>query len=265
MNTKFGITALLAAMPLLSLLAQSDSARKALNPKPELLTSGFVDVYSNGQTGAAARLVRLNIGDPNGLQLPLSVYAGVTAQSFPGYSAQQGAAENSQNLGGQMLNPLAGILNTCIDGIWFTKKQLRKITRWGVLYQTGLRLLTANRFVAAGLQLQPANFINTIGATGFYFQTGAWEFTQPGRLGLFWVTARLMGSQSRKSTVQSFFPEHKIPDFYYGYSLGLGIEVSRLISLRVVGYQFLKQPEWTNQSGIYQLSFQYALKNNPIE
>ena len=44
--------------------------------KPEILTSGFIDIINNGQVNASARFIRLYIGEPGKFAIPLSIFSG---------------------------------------------------------------------------------------------------------------------------------------------------------------------------------------------
>jgi hypothetical protein len=46
--------------------------------KPEILTSGFIDIMNNVQINASARFIRLYIGEPQKFEIPLSFYVGLT-------------------------------------------------------------------------------------------------------------------------------------------------------------------------------------------
>ncbi|MBK9382809.1 MAG: hypothetical protein IPN39_16015 [Chitinophagaceae bacterium] len=50
--------------------------------KPEIFTSGFIDIVNNGQVNASARFIRLFIGEPGRFAVPLSFYSGVSNNSF---------------------------------------------------------------------------------------------------------------------------------------------------------------------------------------
>jgi hypothetical protein len=60
--------------------------------KPEIFTSGFIDVMNNGQVNGSARFIRLLIGEPGKFAIPLSLYGGVSNNNF-----------QNQNGGGQLL------------------------------------------------------------------------------------------------------------------------------------------------------------------
>src|SRR5580765_7967745 len=54
--------------------------------KPEIFTSGFIDIFNNGQVNASARFLRLYIGEPGRFALPLSFYSGVSSNNFESQS-----------------------------------------------------------------------------------------------------------------------------------------------------------------------------------
>src|SRR5689334_23065086 len=50
--------------------------------KPEIFTSGFIDIVNSGQVNASARFIRLYVGEPGKFAIPLSLYSGVSSNSF---------------------------------------------------------------------------------------------------------------------------------------------------------------------------------------
>ena len=50
--------------------------------KPEIFTSGFIDVMNTGQVNASARFIRLFIGGAGKFALPISFYGGVSNNNF---------------------------------------------------------------------------------------------------------------------------------------------------------------------------------------
>ena len=89
--------------------------------KPEILTSGFIDVISNGQVNASARFIRLYIGEPDRFAIPLSIYSGVSSNNFQGQQNTFVSRANEQ-LVINFINPLSGLANLSIDGVIFLKE-----------------------------------------------------------------------------------------------------------------------------------------------
>ena len=94
--------------------------------KPEILTSGFIDIVNNGQVNASARFIRLYIGEPGKFAIPLSIYSGVSSNNFPGQQNTFVSRTNEQ-LVINFINPLSGLANLSIDGVIFSKKKFAKI------------------------------------------------------------------------------------------------------------------------------------------
>ena len=144
---------------------------KLVQQKPEILSSGFIDIVNNGQINASARFIRLYIGEPGRFSIPLSIYSGVSSNNF----------QNQQLLGGQQsneqlilhfINLLSGLANISTEGHIFFRRKPVKVTRTGLLYQFGLRVLTGYKagLVTNPLVGKPINFLNNFGSTGIYFQ-----------------------------------------------------------------------------------------------
>ena len=58
-----------------------DTSQNKIN-KPEIFSSGFIDVMNNGQVNAFARFIKLFIGEPGKFSIPLSFYGGVSSNNF---------------------------------------------------------------------------------------------------------------------------------------------------------------------------------------
>src|SRR5687768_12336646 len=113
--------------------AQSSTSQKPVNPKdykPEIFTSGFIDIVNSGQVNASARFIRLYIGEPNKFAIPLSIYSGVSSNNFQNSTSQK----SNDVLVVNFINPLSGLANISIDGVAFFKKKSQKVTKSGLLY-----------------------------------------------------------------------------------------------------------------------------------
>ncbi len=227
----------------------------------ELFNSGFIDVLNNGQVNAAARLIRLYIGEPGGLVLPLSFYSGVSANNFNDYPVYPAVVTN-ELLIANFINPLSGLLNVSFDGICWLQRMTDRLTRCGMVYQLGERVLTGYRVgeLTDPLTGQAINFLNGFMAAGLYFQTSAGEHKNSGKRGICWLAARLIGCYTQPSQLRRFLPAIQTSGFYNGYSLGWGIEIGGLADMRFVYYQYLKRPELDFHLPIYQFSFNYSLR-----
>lgn len=229
--------------------------------KPEIFTSGFIDIINSGQVNASARFIRLYIGEPGKFSVPLSLYSGVSSNSFQ--NTQAVATQRSNDaLVTNFINPLSGLANISIDGVIFFKKKSQKVTKVGMLYHIGERVLTGIR---TGLVNDPAtgkpiNFLNSFGSLGLYFQTGAWERSNSKNVGVFWLALRYIGCYTNPNQLQEILPAIKTNGLYHGYSLAWGVEINNLVNIKVVYYKYTKKPEINYYLPIYQFSFNYSLK-----
>lgn len=162
--------------------------------KPEIFTSGFIDIINNGQVNASARLIKLFIGEPGKFSVPISFYGGVSNNTFQNQNGVSNGQliKSNDHLVNQYINPMSGLINISIEGIAFKKKDEYKITRFGFIYQIGERVLNGVRIgqINNPLTGKQTNFLNSFATTGLYFQTGAWEKTNTKNLGIFWLIAR---------------------------------------------------------------------------
>ncbi len=237
------------------------SANSKTTYKPEILTSGFIDIVNNGQVNASARFIRLYIGEPGKFAIPLSIYSGVSSNNFQNGQNSIVSRSNEQ-LVTNFINPLSGLANLSVDGVIFFKRKSQKYTRAGILYHFGERILTGQK---VGPLTDPStgksiNFLNSFGSTGFYFQTGAWERNNSKNVGIFWLALRYIGCYTNPSQLKEFLPSIETNGKYYGYSIGWGVEINSLVNIKVLYYKYSKEPEIDYSLPIYQFSFNYSMK-----
>lgn len=234
---------------------------KTTNYKPEIFTSGFIDIVNNGQVNASARFIRLYIGEPNKFAIPVSFYGGVSNNTFQNNSPGTVFSKSNSHLVSQYINPLSGLINISIEGVQFFSKK-EKLTKAGMLYQLGKRVLNGVRSgeISNPLTGKPVNFLNSFAATGFYFQTGAWERSNAKNVGVFWLAFRYHVCKSSAGQIQEFLPTVETNGFYHGWSGGFGIEINKLVNIKAIYYKYVKAPEIEYGLPIYQFSFQYSMK-----
>ncbi|MEO6611817.1 MAG: hypothetical protein ABIT05_13755 [Chitinophagaceae bacterium] len=260
LQTKYFILLVLSLAAFDAACCQNSKGSKPA--KPEILTSGFIDIVNNGQVNASARFIRLSIGEPGKFVIPLSIYSGVSSNNF----------QNQQNPGGQhsndhlvnsFINPLSGLANISVDGIiFFDKKTSGRLTRPGCLYHGGTRILTGFKTGPATDPAtgRPVNFLNSFATLGFYFQTGAWERNNSNNIGLFWIACRYIACKTGERQLQEIMPGIQSDGFYHGWSVAWGIEINNLVNIKVVYYKYIKKPEIDYSLPIYQFSFNYSLR-----
>lgn len=236
------------------------SPAKSTDYKPEIFTSGFIDIVNNGQINASARFVRLLIGEPGKFAIPLSIYSGVSSNNFQNMQTPAFSRNNDQ-LVANFINPLSGLANLSVDGVIFFHKN-EKLTKAGMLYHFGERILTGFRTgpVSEPTTGKPVNFLNSFGAAGVYFQTGAWERNNAKNTGVFWLVGRYIFCKTGSNQLKEFLPYIKTNGFYHGWSLAWGVEINNFVNIKVVYYKYVKKPEIEYSLPIYQFSFTYALK-----
>jgi hypothetical protein len=239
--------------------AQSSSTDSAKNLyKPEILTSGFFDIINNGQLNASARLIRIYVGEKGKFQVPLSIYSGVSSNNFQ----PAAASKYNDQLFNNFINPLTGLTNVSTEGIAYFNPNYKGITKYGFIYQAGERILTGYK---TGSSANPStgkaiNFLNSFCTIGFYFQTGAWDRSNANNMGIFWLAPRYIGTYTDARQLRLIIPSLKTNGFYHGFSLGWGIEINRVINIKVLYYKYSKAPEIEYNLPIYLFSFNYYMK-----
>jgi hypothetical protein len=234
--------------------------------KPEIFSSGFIDIVNSGQVNASARFVRLFIGEPGRFAIPLSLYSGVSSNNFSNGSLTGQNLNNFQRsndvLVTNFINPLSGLANISIDGVVFFNNKTTKVTKAGWLYHVGERILTGIRTgpfsnPATG---KPVNYLNSFAASGLYFQTGAWERNNAKNVGVFWFALRYIGCYTRAGQIKEFLPDIETNGFYHGYSLAWGVEINNFVNIKAIYYKYVKKPEIEYYLPIYQFTFNYSVK-----
>jgi len=243
-----------------------DNPKKTVNSgqniilKPEIFTSGFIDIINTGQVNASARFIRLFIGEPGKFSIPMSLYSGVSSNNLQNTTST--LQRSNDILVTNFINPLSGLANVSIEGVIFPKKHLLKITKQGFLYHFGERVLTG---VKTGTLINPAsakpvNFLNSFASLGVYLQTGAWERSNSKNLGITWFAARFILCHTNPERIKEFLPLINTNGTYKGYSIAWGVEISKLVNIKIVYYKYTKKPEIDYYLPIYQFSFNYSIK-----
>lgn len=228
--------------------------------KPEIFTNGFIDILNSGQVNASARFVRIYIGEPGKLAIPLSIYSGVSANNFQNNSAA--LPKTNESLVTNFINPLSGLANVSIEGALFRKRDAAKLTKFGLLYHTGERVLSGRTTgpVTDPNTGRPVNFFNSFASAGLYFQTGAWDKSNTRNVGVFWLAYRYIGCYSNPKDLREMMPVLHTNGLYYGYSVACGIEITNSLNTKIVYYKYIRKPEIEYYLPIYQFSFNYNLR-----
>lgn len=231
--------------------------------KPEIFTSGFIDVINNGQVNASARFIRLLIGEPGKFAIPLSLYGGVSNNNFQNQNGSGQLLKSNDHLVNQFINPLSGLINISMDGVQYFRRT-EKVTKTGLLYHIGERVLTGIKTgqITNPQTGKPVNFVNSFGTLGVYFQTGAWERSNSKNVGVFWLVARYHLAYTNPKQIKEFLPDINTNGLYTGYSIGFGVEINNLVNIKAIYYKYIKAPEIDYGLPIYQFSFNYALNKN---
>jgi hypothetical protein len=230
--------------------------------KPEILTSGFIDVVNNGQVNASARFIRLYIGEPNKFAIPLSIYSGVSANNFSNVNNTSISNRSNVHLVNNFINPMSGLINVSFENLVYFKKNYTGYTKYGSTYQIGSRVLTGYKqgLINNPTTGNPINFFNQFASVGLYFQTGAWERDNAKNVGVFWLSTRYIICSSSSDNLKEIIPAIETNGLYHGYSIAWGVDINKLINLKVVWYKYIKKPEIDFNLAIYQFSFNYSLK-----
>jgi hypothetical protein len=194
--------------------------------KPQLLKGGFVDYTSNGTIQASARLLRLDLGNPNGFNVPFIVYVGASGQAFEFPEVNSTAVSN-------LLNQLGGIINASFNRTGdLSKPKGYSVFRYS--FQIGVKYLTGTDSV----RVENFDFANGFANAGVLFQTKAWAGNESRNLGIFWMYLKAIGSISPKTELDRMF--RKVDSaWFYGYSFDVGLEINQSVNIKLGLYQYL--------------------------
>jgi hypothetical protein len=238
-----------------------DTFIKKVNvPKTDFFNAGFIDLISSGQVSASARLIRLMVGEPGKFSIPLTVYGGVSNTAFQ-QQAVFSLNRSNEHLVTQFITPLSGLLNLSVDGMPVLSK-VSRITKWGLLYQVGERMLTGYRINSGANPFsgRSHNFLNSYAVGGVFFQTGAWERESSAQMGISWLSLRYHLCYTDPAQLNIFLDGVRTNGLYSGFSLGFGVEISYLVNIKAIYYRYTKAPEPAYSLPLYQFSFNYALQ-----
>ncbi len=238
-----------------------DSMNRKLSEPPEWLSAGMMEWGQGGQLLASARVVRLMIGEPGKWQLPLSVYSGVTQAGSNAWGGSVNGSRSNESISWQMYSPWSGLMNVGFEG-------QRLLLNWGLhsglrfVFQLGERALTGYRIGSTQDPLAGKQQLlwNHYAVMGWVLHTGAWERSNPKNLGRGWLMLRAHLSYSAPEQLKVLFPHSAFRGIYGGASLGMGIEVSRVVHIRAGVCWPIHRPEWLWQRSLTQFSFQYNWK-----
>ncbi len=217
----------------------------------QILKSGFVDVLTDGNIQASARLMRINIGEIDKFYIPFYIYTGVAGNAFGSEKANETTVAN-------LLNPIGGIVNLSINQL-HNLIPSEGITKLRFTYQLGARVVSNKDTVT----LETSSFFNSLGNVGLFFQTGAWTPDDPTNMGIFYLQAKLSGSLSSDSKLKQIFGAENIENNYFiGYSIDAGIEINKVINIKLGVYQYTNnQAISLLKDPIVKLSVDYSIKD----
>lgn len=229
----------------------SDSLNSKKSPL-EFFEKGSIDVFSNGYMQGTAQMLKINIGEPNKFYIPVYFLIGSPSD---GISNKKNSQDNTV---ASLLNPIGGIFNASIRGR-------------NSIFQTGEKtLLTVSyqvsaKFITGRDSLNNNNFFGTgYGNIGFLFQTGAWEAEDQKNMGTFWIQVQATASNAFNTTsFKDVFGDSLKDNYFYGYSFDLGVEINKVINLKVGMYQYINNQQIDAiKNPIWKFSLDYRLKKS---
>ncbi len=236
----------------LSYPAPSDSTKNE-DKAVEILGKSFFDIFTNGNLQGTAQLLKINIGEPDGFNVPIFFLAGASGNGFSLESDKK-----NENTISNLLNPIGGLFNGTWMGFYPFHTSKSGITSLKVSVQISTKLLTADDSVSNDSEF----LLSGYGNLGVFFQTGAWESTDKNNIGVFWIQAKAAASVFFSGgDLKNIFGSALESKNFIGYSVDGGLAINKRINLKFGIYQYvnnqsleiLKKPVW-------KFSFDYNLK-----
>lgn len=223
--------------------------------KPELFNSGFIDFQNSGQMNASARVFKLYIGELHEFMLPLSVYSGVSGNNINTGNAASAKGSEQMILG--LINPMSGVFNLSTDNSFRFHKKAKSITGFSFVYQLGEKIITGQQ----AFTFKTFSFFSSYANTGLLFQTGAWEKDKEKNMVVFWLLFRyhVVRISNSFQSLSGYPPNKKI---FKGFSIGMGIEINNVLNIKSYYYHYINPGTADFEITIYQLTFNYSLRNN---
>lgn len=188
----------------------------------ELFGKGLLDYGFEGQLQATAQAVKVNVGEPNAIYIPIYLLIGATNGDF-------GASELNKGTVMSIINPCGGTLNLSTN--FYIK-----------LYssRTGITSLKYNSFLAGKLVsgrdnlnesiIKPSMFFDG----GLFFQTGAWldeDGYKDG--GVFWLQAKYTASYLSRNNIEEFFNINTTNEILHGPRIEMGIFIENRVNIKL--------------------------------
>jgi len=219
----------------------------------ELFDKGYFDFFTNGSVQGTAQLLKINIGEKDLFYLPLYFLAGASGN---GFNLDSGSSNN--NTVSNLLNPIGGLFNIT----WMGNKDLYKSNSEKTVLKISTQL--SAKFLNSSDTLDNENKFLTsgYGNLGLFFQTGAWEPSDPDNTGILWI--QFKGTYSfffSDKNLNSIFGNNLEDKFFVGYSLDAGLEIDKRINFKIGIYQYLNNQNIENtKDPVIKISLDYSLK-----
>ncbi len=219
----------------------------------ELLSRGFMDIFSNGKMQSTAQILKINIGEKDGFYFPFFLLLGASGDGL-------GEQELNENTIANLLNPLGGIINGSFNGKNNLLSSESGITSLNLAYQISGKLINAQDSLSGNSKFLGVGY----GNIGLFFQTGAWDPDDAGNMGVFWVQVKAAGSLAfDNAVIKEVFGNSVIDSYFIGYSIDLGIEIDKKINLKAGIYQYLNSQDIIlMKDPVFKFSLDYNLEND---
>lgn len=204
-----------------------EGEKKEKEKDVEILKNGNIDFFTNGEMQASARVFKIRIGEPRKFYLPLVIYMGSSGNSL-------GENDKNKSTASNLTNPIGGMLNISLNGLQMLNPKSNTLTKLRIIYQLGIKLVNGED----NENNENSVFLNGFGSFGFSLQTGAWANDDISNMGVFWVQAKAIALLSSKAKLEKIYGQD-IEGNMYGYSIEGGIEIDKVINLKVGVYKYL--------------------------
>jgi hypothetical protein len=189
---------------------------------------GFLDYGLQGQFQTTAQVLKINIGEPNGFYLPVSLLVGAANSDF---------SSNEVNLNTIMglINPTGGAMNLSTNFHVKLYDDNDKVTRLKISGLLSGKLITGRNYITNESHVSPSGYLDL----GVFFQTGAWTAQDEYRDGgIFWVQAKYSVSYLAGKDIATYFGED-IQGMPNGPRIEVGCYIKNRVNIKLAYYKAL--------------------------
>ncbi|MBK9735445.1 MAG: hypothetical protein IPO92_10915 [Saprospiraceae bacterium] len=219
--------------------------------KYNLFSSGELDFISDGLLRSSAKVIEINIGDPDKFFIPLYVMIGATSATN-----QKNWFENKLSAI-EILNNKGGLFGIGIDGSSSVFK-IGKNTEISVIYQFSGKSVNSVMLDTE----ENVSIFSKIIASGLRLDTKAWKNDQTDAPGNAWIKGCISYSINDKDSISNIFGPESASNFV-GSNIEGGIDIQDFMAIKIGYYKYLNNQNMPIfQDGFYIFSADFNISQD---